>query len=42
MTLTKTELKKQIKDDLRRYENNFIKQNKGYYKFVESIKKLNK
>ncbi len=39
---TKTELKKQIKDDLRRYENNFIKQNKGYYKFIESIKKLDK
>ena len=39
---TKTELKKQIKDDLLRYEKNFIKQNKGYYKFIESIKKLDK
>ena len=39
---TKTELKKQIKDDLLRYEKNFIRQNKGYYKFIESIKKLNK
>lgn len=39
---TKTELKKQIKDDLKRYEKNFIKQNRGYYKFIESIKKLDK
>jgi|TARA_A100001234_G_scaffold170639_1_gene152002 hypothetical protein len=29
-------------DDLSRYEKNFIKQNKGYYKFIESIKKLDK
>ena len=32
----------EIKDDLLRYEKNFIKQNKGYYKFLESIKKLKK
>ena len=39
---TKKKKKKQIKDDLSRYEKNFIKQNKGYYKFIESIKKLDK